>query len=267
MSVVAKAIELLGFFSEETPEIGLSQICRKAKRDKATTYRHLSALEELGFVEQNPVTKAYRIGPAVLHLAEVREATVPRKSGAIGPLNVLAEAVGETAHISVLSGKTLHALADCESSHHSTRAVVDMETLPLHATASGICALAFGDESLMDAARDGIETYTSHTLSSSEALKAAVAETKATGFGVSDRGYGDDTYGIAAPVFDQSGTLAGAVAVASVANRITDERAASIRRHLAVASEAISHNWGGTIPSAIRALWNAALSSEKDSAA
>jgi len=63
-----------------------------AKRDKATTYRHLQALEETGLIEQNPMTKRYRLGPAILQLAQTREATVPRKLGVQVPLFELANA-------------------------------------------------------------------------------------------------------------------------------------------------------------------------------
>ena len=113
-------------------------MCKLAGRDKATTYRHLQALEDAGFVEQNPTTKLYRLGPAVLQLAQTREVTVPRKAGAEAALMELAEATGETSHVSVLSGTTVYALTSCESPRHSTRAIIDIQTFPLHATASGL---------------------------------------------------------------------------------------------------------------------------------
>ena len=96
MSSATKTLELLAYFSTARPEIGLSQLYKLAQRDKATTYRHLQALEETGFVEQNPMTKQYRLGPAILQLAQTREATVPRKAGVEAPLFDLANATGET---------------------------------------------------------------------------------------------------------------------------------------------------------------------------
>ena len=50
------------------PELGLSKLCRLANRDKATTYRHLKVLEDAGFLEQSPLSKQYRLGPALLIL-------------------------------------------------------------------------------------------------------------------------------------------------------------------------------------------------------
>lgn len=259
MSVVAKAVDLLGHFSREAPEIGLSELCRLAGRDKATTYRHLSALEGLGFVEQNPATKNYRIGPAVLPLAELREATVPRRDGADAPLRALAETTQETAHVAVLSGQALHRLIACESVAHSTRAVVDLQQLPLHATASGLAALAFGPADLMAAATAQLTAFTAHTVTTAEALKARVAQARQTGFAVSPRGYEDGIHSLAVPAFDQSGQLAGTVAVACVASRMTPELEGRIQRGLVQASREITHNWGGTLPDPLEALWRLAL--------
>ncbi|MFT6676696.1 MAG: DNA-binding IclR family transcriptional regulator [Sulfitobacter sp.] len=269
MSVVTKAIELLGYFSAQTPEIGLSQLCRRAGRDKATTYRYLSNLEAAGFVEQNPLTKAYRIGPAVLPLAQLREATVPRRAGAQAALRDLAEATGETSHVAVLSGHALHALVDHEPTVHSTRAVIDLRILPLHATASGSCALAFGPAHLMEAAHRDLTQFTPQTNTTQSALEAAVALTRASGFGNSDRSLETDIHGIAAPVFDQTGLFAGTVAVASVASRLTPQSAQDIRRHLMRASKEITRNWGGEIPAWIDALWQASVqeTSSKEPAA
>ena len=136
MSSAAKTLELLSFFSTARPEIGLSQMCRLARRDKATTHRHLQALEEAGLLEQSPLTRQYRLGPKLLQLAQTREATVPRKQAVMEPLAALAQATGETSHVTVLSGTTVYPLADCESNQHSTRAILDVPSFPLHATAS-----------------------------------------------------------------------------------------------------------------------------------
>lgn len=255
MSSAAKTLELLAYFSTTRPEIGLSQLCRVAKRDKATTYRHLQSLEISGFIEQNPLTKQYRLGPALLQLAQIREATVPRKDGAEPGLSRLANATGETAHASILSGTTLYSLISCESPMHATRAVMDIATLPLHATASGLCALAFGPDTLFAAAVENLERFTDTTPETPTALKEIVDAIRSTGFGRADRSFEAEIRGLAAPVFDQTGHFAGTVAVASVASRFSPALEATIKSELVCASREITHNWGGTIPAHIETLW------------
>lgn len=260
MSSAAKTLDLLTYFSAAQPEIGLSQLCRLAGRDKATTYRHLQALETAGFVEQTPTTKRYRLGPAVLHLARVREATVPRKAGAKAPIARLADATGETAHVSVLSGNTVHALTWCESPKHGTRAVIDIDTFPLHATASGLCTLAFGPEGLIDIACQNMRAFTPNTATTPADLHRAVQAARDTGFGQSDRSFEAEIYSLSTPIFDQTGLLAGAVSVASVATRITPALERTIQDNLILASREITRSWGGTLPPAIEAAWARTLS-------
>lgn len=252
MSSATKTLELLSYFSISRPELGLSQLSRLAKRDKATTHRHLQALEDAGFVEQNPLNKLYRLGPVVLQLAQTREVSVPRKISAESELTKLCDATGETAHVSVLSGSTLYPLTYRESVQHSTRVIINNKILPLHATASGLCALAFGPSKLFDAAVANLHEFTPHTISNVEDLLKAIQITKEAGFGHSDRFFEADVVSIAAPVFDQTGLFAGAVSVASVATRLTPDLEICIRQNLKIASEVISRNWGGRISDEIQ---------------
>ncbi len=261
MSVIEKAIGLLSHFSPLRPEIGLSEFRRLSRHDKATTYRYLTALESVGLVEKNPTNKAYRIGPAVLRLAELREATVPRKDGVLQPLAELAERTGESAHASVLSGTTLHSLAVHESAKHSTRVVIDVTILPLHATASGITALAYGGAELRKAALADMSRFTDFTPTTAEDLDRSVTEARETGVSVSSSGYEAGVHGMAVPVFDQTGLLAGAVAVASVSTRMTPEQEAINRASLIKAGRQITRNWGGIVPAAVDALWTETLAS------
>jgi len=264
MASATKALELLQLFSVAHPEIRLSQMCRMAGRDKATTYRHLQSLEAAGLVEQNPATRHYRLGPLVMHLAQVREATVPRKDAARAALEALADATGETAHVTVVSGKTVYALSDCESPHHAARAVVDITTFPLNATASGLCAVAFGDPALMEAAEADLQAFTARTPRTQDAFRALIDSIRATGFGRAEQIFEDEIQGISAPVYDHSGHFAGAVAVACVAARFTPALETIIKTELIIAAREITRNWGGIVPAQIETAWARSVPQRRD---
>lgn len=264
MSSASKALELLSLFTLPQPEIGLSEMCRLAKRDKATTYRHLQILEKAGFIEQNSTSKRYRLGPALLQLGRMREATVPREKGAETALAILAEKTGETAHVSVLSGVTMFALISRESPQHSTRAVIDVTKFPLHATASGVCAVAFGPDDLFDTACDNLKTFTHLTPTTPEALQSLVTDARTVGMARSDGRYERDINSVSAPIFDQTGQFAGAVSVASVASRFTPKLEGIIKPELMAASRHITKSWGGVMPAAIEKAWLRATSSDQE---
>ncbi|WP_420861338.1 IclR family transcriptional regulator [Algirhabdus cladophorae] len=263
MSSATKALQLLSHFSTSRPEIGLSDLSRTAKRDKATTHRYLQSLEEVGFVEQSPMTRQYRLGPALLQLAQTREKTVPRKASAEPILAALADATGETAHVSVLSGSTVYSLASSTSARHSTRVVIDLDQFPLHATASGHCTLAFGPSALMDAIDNDLEAFTDHTISSPHALKTAIAEVRKTGLGRAIGSFEAEVSSLAAPLFDKAGGFAGAISVACVATRFSPAQERIIQQHLIKASRTLSTHWGGTIPPEVESAWATTLSNAK----
>ena len=262
MSVVVKAFELLQLFSAERPEMGLTELHRLAGRDKATTFRHLSALESVGLLERNPATRAYRIGPAVLRLARLREAVMPRREVVEAALDRLAALTGETAHASALSGNTLLSLSVRESDLHSNRVVIRETELPLHATASGLAVLAFGGPGLRAAALGAMERFTEATHATEAALDAAVERARAEGFAVSAQGFEAGVHGTAAPLFDETGLIAGAVAVAAPASRMTPDLGRTIRQGLTRAAHEISQGWGGQVPAGLQALWGRALAAE-----
>lgn len=261
MSTVSKAIDLLSWFSAERAEIGLAEFQRLTGRDKATTYRYLTALETSALLEQDPITRAYRMGPAVLRLAHIREVTVPRRAGVRMVLPALAEATGETAHASILQGSTLITLADHSSGKHSARVVLDNAVLPLHATASGLAVLAFTESAVRNKHLKNLVRYTDFTPTTRKELEAAFAVVYDTGFGISDQGFEEGVYGISAPLFDSSNQVAGAVAVASVSARVTDDLISVIKRELVDAARKITRSWGGNVPEQLDAVWSNTLDS------
>jgi DNA-binding IclR family transcriptional regulator len=259
MSTIKRGVELLNLFGPGTSEIGLSEVHRRTKRDKATCYRHLEALLAVGMLEQDPVSKKYRMGPAVLRWAAIREAAVPRKASVQKSLKILAEATGELAHASILEGSKLLTLAHHDAGVHGTRVVLDVLELPLNATASGLAVLAFSEPELLSIVCDDFERFTSSTLTKGPALDAALAETKASGFGVSNQGYETGVHGISVPVFDATGVASGAIAVATVASRMEPALEANIKTQLIAASRSVSNQWGGRVPPRLDDVWQAYL--------
>ena len=255
MSTIAKAMEILELFSADRPEIGLAEFHRLLKRDKATTYRHLSALVACGLVEKDAHTQRYRIGPAVLRLAHQREMAMPRLAGVRTVLPQLAAATGETAHASLLDGRQLFILASHESSRHSTRVVVENAILPLHATASGLAVLAFGESALFDKACRNLRKFTPSTATDAASLREIVEKARQSGFAESRSGFEEGVHGIAIPLFDASGRAAGALAVASVSSRISPELKETILRELASSGRKLTESWGGVIPPGLEAAW------------
>ncbi len=258
MGTVAKTLKLLNYLSAFSPEIGLSEFARLSGYDKASTHRRLSELVKAGFLEQDPTTKAYRLGAAIPRLALVREQTFPASASAMKALDRLFAAVQETVHVSIVQGTAgLSALAHIDDQTHGNRVYIEpADMLPYHATASGLVVMAYADDAFRDQVlAEPLSQITDDTSTQAEVLQVDFEDIRRTGFGRSEGGYETGIYGISAPLFDRNGTCCGAVAVATPKSRLTEQAEASILAGLSQAATDITVAWGGSIPAAVQEAW------------
>ena len=254
MGTVTKALSLLDHFIPARPTIGLSEMARLAGVNKATAYRLLSELQDAGFVEQAGAAREYRLGPAMLRLAALREATVPMREAALDVLRALAEATGETAHMSLLQGGRLVSMVHALSSRHGTRVTMDdASVLSFHGTGSGLAILAHLPEAEAQAilARP-LHAHTPDTVTDPSRLRTLMAEVRQTGIAVSIGGFEKDVHSHAAPLFGPEAQVIGAIAVAAPVTRMTPDLAATIRAELALAAQDLIERLGGTPPALTR---------------
>jgi DNA-binding IclR family transcriptional regulator len=239
MGTVGKALDLLDLFSRVEPQLGLSQLARASGLNKATCHRLLTELESRGLLEQTGPAREYRLGPAVLRLSALREAAVPTREAVMPVLRRLAEATGETAHLSHLVAGRLTTLAYAYASRPGVKVMMeDADILPFHATASGAAVLAFGSETetLVAAAPDP------------EALRTRIRSTLAKGYAETLSTFEKDVHSLAVPLYDATGICTGALAVAAAAPRMTPALHDTITRELARSGAEITRLWGGQPP-------------------
>jgi len=246
---VDKALVLLMLFTAQRPAIGLSEIACLAGFNKATARRLLLALQRHGLVEQDTRSRNYRLGAGVLRLARVREATFPLGRLVRERLRELAQRTGETAHCSMLTGGRLTTVGVVESPRANCVTLDPTETLPFHATASGIAVLAFLPRDTVDVLLEGpLAAYTDATPVEREAVQTLIAAAHARGVSVTNQTFETEVVGIAAPIFDGLGAACGAVAVATPASRMDDARAATIGAAVRDAAISLTRESGAEPP-------------------
>lgn len=250
MGTVTKALSLLDHFIPVRPTIGLSDMARLAGVNKATAYRLLSELQDAGFVEQTGAAREYRLGPAVLRLAALREATVPVREAALDVLRALAEDTGETAHMSLLQGGRLVTTVHALSTRHGTRVTMDdASVLSFHGTGSGLAILAhLPDAEAAAILSQPLRAHTPDTVTDPARLRALMADVRRSGIAVSIGGFEKDVYSHAAPLFGPDARVIGAIAVAAPVARMTPDLAGQIRVALARAAHGLTERLGGTPP-------------------
>lgn len=257
MGTTSKALTLLDLFTRSRPQIGLSELARLSGTNKATCYRLMSELVEHGLVEQVVSSKEYRIGPAVLRLAALREATVPTREAALPILQALAAATGETAHMSHLVAGQLVTLSFAYPAAHGMRVMMeDADRLPFHATSSGHAVLGWMEDAALARVLEGpLATAPGLVPVLAPDLRAHVAAARARGWAETANTFEADVSSFAVPLFDAQGQVQGALAVAAAAPRLTDAARVTIPRQLIAAAREIMALWGGHPPAELSALW------------
>ncbi len=254
MQTVDKAMKLLNLFSIKQPEIGLSELSRMAQFDKAATRRLLVALQNHNFVEQDLQTKRYRLGSGFLRLAKIREATLPITSLVQPVLDRISGKIRETSHAALFSDQHLSTLA-VSFPDRANRVHLDIaESLPLHATASGIVFMAYCDPQIPTTLPKTLDRYTANTITDHEMLNNRIKQAESLGYGVSENGYEDEVTGIAVPVFATDGYAFATLAIATPTSRMTGDLAQKIRETLFAASVSVTRTLGGDIPGKYKSL-------------
>ncbi len=247
MSTIGKALSLLDSVSRLPEEAGLTDIARLCALDKATARRFLVELAKHGFVEQDEVTRKYRIGAAPVRLARIREARYPLLRIAIPYIKALAESSAETVHLSEFSGGSL-ATIHVEDSPKAHRVIVEVGgALPFHATASGLAYLAFRPAQEIETALAApLERFTEHTITDKARLGQLVQETAARGFSISHQGFEVGVVSVAAPVCAPGGLPIGCVAIAAPTVRVGKSALQELGAEAVATAQAISDKYYGS---------------------
>ena len=257
MGTTSKALSLLDYFTFRRPLIGLSDLGRLSGHNKATCFRLMAELCDHGLAEQVGPGREYRIGPAVLRLSALREASVPTREAALPVLQTLARRTNETAHLSHLVAGRLTTLAFAYGPGAGMKVMMeDADILPFHATSSGFATLAFLPQAVADAVLSGpMPALTRATPVSADLVRAEMAVVRQRGWAQTAHTYEADVSSVAVPLFDAQGACQGALAVAAPAMRMTDRRRAGIARDVIAAARAVMDLWGGMIPADLAGLW------------
>ncbi len=257
MGTTSKALSLLEYFDRTQPVIGLSDLARLSGVNKATCFRLMSELVEHGLAEQITESREYRIGPAVLRLAALREAAVPLRDLAMPILQRLAQTTGETAHMSHLVGGRLATLAYAYSAAHAMKVMMeDAEVLPFHATSSGYAVLAHMTPPLAEAIlSQPLAPVTKSTPVRAPDVRSRMAEVRRLGHARTAETFEADVASLALPLFDARGAVSGAIAVAAPVTRMLPSASARTLTALIAAAREAMAGWGGQIPDELDALW------------
>ncbi|MEU6411826.1 IclR family transcriptional regulator [Microbispora sp. NPDC046933] len=217
---VQRAMAVLTCFQDGGPPLSASDIARRLGLSGSTAHRLAQALAGSGFLEQDPQTARYRLGPSVTELG--RLSFHQRGLHRVTPeLNQLARVTSATVDLAMRNGK--HAVILLGGSVDPDSAIGLRR--PLHSTALGKVLLAWaappGDDLTL---LGSLPPQTDRTITDPGELRAEIEKVRENGYALND---GESAYGVrtlAVPVLDRAEHARYALAVRATPRLITEAR-------------------------------------------
>jgi len=211
----------LQYLGEAQQELSLTEICHRVRLPKTTVFRYLYTLVELGFVAHDQKTDLYRIGLRMWELGRLAGNQQRLREIALPLMQELRERFNETVNLGVLHNRAVVYL-DMVESQHSLRMQAKIGSRdPVHSTSLGKAMLAFlPTDQQADYLPIHLPAFTSRTITSFDALKQELEQTRARGFAVD---YGENEEGahcIGAPILDERDQVAAAISISAPASRL-----------------------------------------------
>lgn len=231
---VDRAITILRCFEVRTPIMSVAQIQAAVGLSRPTVYRLLETLEVLGMVQAEGNPQRYRLAHGVMQLARVWLAGLSISEVAQPIVQAVRDQTGETAALFVTRGDLRLCILEYRS--HEVLAMYRGvgDTGPLVQGASGKAILAFMGEARQSSLVGGLSG------ADRKQLAADLKQARRDGFAISRGEVFAGAVAVAAPIFDQSGEVAGSLGVFGPESRMTDRQVANATDRVLLAAAELS---------------------------
>jgi len=242
---VERALDILLCFTQDEPDLSLTQIAERVRIHKSTVHRLLGTLESRRFVNRNESTGLYHLGLRFVEMASLVLQDVDLQRWARPYLQRLVDECGETVDLGVLDGTDVVYLEVVESPQRVKIAAAVGQRLPALWTATGKAFMAYLPEdhviSILDA---GLARHPDRALISPQDLFEDLRHSRGDGFAVSEQEYEDEINAVAAPILDGHGYPVAAIAVVGPSYRMRSERMHDIGKQVLEVTRAMTHDAG-----------------------
>ena len=212
----------------------LAEISRRTGLHRSTTHHLLQTLVGLGYLRQDPSTRAYELAAKLFQLTG--RTWTPEQLGEIAEpfLAELTRTSGEGSSLAAYRSGIVKIVAKREA-EGPVRVVQDVGAdRPIHATAVGKAILAFLPAPELDGllTRTPLARFTPKTIVTRGALQAELAHIRESGCAIDDEEHNEGIRCIAAPVFAYTGQVVASLCAVGPKSRMTRQKLRALRAPL-----------------------------------
>jgi IclR family acetate operon transcriptional repressor len=261
---IDRAVLILRCFDARQPEIGISELARRTGLSTSTVHRLLGSMADNDLVRQT-ADRRYTLGPLVIQLG--RNGGIPTHllDVARPVARTARDEVDETVGIHELLATGRRAVVDQVESHQELRRTYTEFGAPLPIThgAPGKSMLAFLPAERREwELSQPIDAATPRTIADPDELRDQLAVIRERGWAYSD---GERTPGIravAAPIFDHTGGVVGALGYSVPTVRMDEDRVEQLGVRIKAFAWEVSRSLGATTETVARVVQVADPSAE-----
>ena len=242
---IGKMMGILECFSTVNRHLSLAQIATLAGLPRPTAHRMLSAMKEIGFIEQDARSSSYGLGIRLFELGNIALANMDILREAKPFMDHLSKLTGESSHLGVFNGFEVIVVEREGPAERQSRGIQPSEASPAPCTGVGKALLAFQRaEVIQQVISAGLKVYTTTTISNPEGLRTELAAIRARGYAIDDSEHQVWVRCVAAPIRNSSGHVFASVSVTGPADRMTDTKIASLAPLVVQTADSISRQIG-----------------------
>lgn len=238
-------LDIVEFLSARSRPYGVTELAQAVELSANMTFRILQRLVERGYVEKDPESDGYSLGPRFFTLGMRLANRFDLRLRARPHLERLARECGETAQLHIPREAGVLVLDTVSAPADYFLQVVPGIRLAYHGNAFGKAILAF----LPEPRRDAIlasppEAFTPNTVTDRSALAAELEAVRTKGLAYDREEYTLGIYCIGAPVFGAAEEVVGGVGITGLASRFDEAGRTRHERLVLQAASAISRDIG-----------------------
>jgi len=221
---LVKGLGVLETLAHHDKPMAVSEVAAACDLTRSNAHRVLSTLSQLGYVNQDEVSRRYgltlklwALGASLVDRLNLKEVAAPF-------LRELNEITGETTHLSVRDGHDIIYIDKLEARHAVRTFTRIGGRAPCHCVATGKAILAFQSEAVIDQACESVVSFTQRTITDPIAVREEIYRTRERGYAINRGEWRGGAYGLAVPVQGADAKVAAAIGISAPGERMPDDR-------------------------------------------
>ncbi len=221
MTSLARGLIVIQAFTQQTPQMTISQLSLKTGLSRAAVRRCLYTLTKLGFAGAEDGTR-YGLRPRMLTLSNTYTASNALSTSAQPILERMSAAFHESFSVATLDGDDIVYIARTSVSRVMAVDLHIGSRLPAYCTSMGRVLLAYQSPEQIEQylARAVLTPHTTRTVTTADKLAMLLRNTRRNGYALVDQEYEVGLRSLAVPVFSPTGRIVATLNLSGSAPRM-----------------------------------------------